>query len=72
MKIKFYDKEELKKIYLHWKWKRGYKWAWRIAEHKAKGYHEDISTCNPWYYFKNELDGLKGIYQDEDGKYKHY
>ena len=72
MKIKFYNKEELKKKYLHWKWKRRYNWAWRIAERKAKSYNEDICTCNPWYYFKNELDGLKGIYQDEDGKYKHY
>lgn len=46
----------LKKKYLHWKWQHRYNKAWNIACHKAyDDYNEDITTCNPLYYFYAEL-----------------
>ena len=49
----------IKKKYLHWKWQRRYNRAWRMSAWKAKMYHEDISMCSPYYYFEEELRGLK-------------
>ena len=51
---------KLRRKYLHWKWQRRWNKAWAISCHKAYGcYHEYIGACSPWYYFWNELDGLK-------------
>jgi hypothetical protein len=57
--------KRLRRWWLHRKWQRRFNLAWRTAVRKSKGYHELIDACSPWYYFKNELDGLKGVYFDE-------
>lgn len=34
----------------------------RRANYMANSmYHEDICACDPWFYFKSELDGLKKL-----------
>lgn len=46
--------------YLHGKWQRRWNKAWKRAERRAKKcYYEDISSCNPWIYFDEELKDLK-------------
>jgi len=53
---------KIKKKYFHWLWQHRYNKAWRRAKRKAKSfYHEDISHCNPWFYFKDELEELKAL-----------
>lgn len=47
---------------LHRKWQKRYDKAWRAANYMANSmYHEDICACNPGFYFKSELDGLKKL-----------
>ena len=55
-----------KKRYLHWKWQKRYNRAWYISCHKAYNslvdefhYSEDIATCSPHFFFRNELQSLK-------------
>lgn len=60
--MKLMDKyfNKYKRKYLHWKWQRRWNKAWSISCHKAYDfYNEYIDACSPWYYFWNELEGLK-------------
>lgn len=60
--MKLIDKyfNKYKRKYLHWKWQRRWNKAWSISCHKAYDlYSEYIDACSPWYYFWNELEGLK-------------
>ena len=44
----------------HRRWIRRRNRAWNIACHKAyDGYNEDVTACDPMFYFWNELNGLK-------------
>lgn len=55
---KYFNK--YKRKYLHWKWQRRWNNAWSISCHKAYDlYSECIDAAFPWYYFWNELKGLK-------------
>lgn len=60
--MKLIDKyfNKYKRKYLHWKWQRRWNKAWNISCHKAYDFYgEYIGSNSPWYYFWNELDGLK-------------
>lgn len=43
----------------HRRWQRRWNRALNISYQKASGYNEDINSCDPMFYFWNELDGLK-------------
>ena len=43
----------------HRRWQRRWNRALNISYQKAGGYNEDINSCDPMFYFWNELDGLK-------------
>ena len=51
----------IKRKVFHWMWLRRYNKAWKRACRKANWYHEDISHCSPWFYFKDELEELKTL-----------
>ena len=53
---------KLKKMYIHWLWLHRYNKAWKRAKRRANFcYHEDISSCSPWFYFHDELEQLKSL-----------
>lgn len=43
----------------HRRWQRRWNRALNISYQKAGGYNEDINSCDPMFYFWNELNGLK-------------
>lgn len=60
--ILLYFYPERKREIYHKLYKIRWDKAWSIACYKAKGYHELIDACSPWYYFFSEYYGLRKTY----------